>query len=166
MLKKIKKHSRPAVNSFLSWGPNTDVFTSNKRQKLFKVRGTHVNMSIVCRTKFIKKHNSRHILKRFYINQRLRYRFKGKAYRVKIKTNVIFMRFHRSHKTHMYYKNIELRYLKNKGFDLKMYMSHESWLKFKWWLNYVRPRNFFTARGIWNRDALFYKKKGKISGYR
>jgi hypothetical protein len=66
----------------------------------------------------------------------------------------------------MYYKNIELKYLKNKGFDLKMYMTHKSWLDFRWSLDSVRSRNFFTARGLWNRDALFYKKKGKISGYR
>jgi hypothetical protein len=83
-------------------------------------------MYMVYRAKYIKKHNSRHILKRFYQNQRLRYRFKGKAYRVKIKENVIFMRFHRSHKTHMYYFNIQLKYMKNKGFDLKMYTTHKS----------------------------------------
>jgi hypothetical protein len=126
MLKKIKKHSRPVLNSFLSWGPNTDVFTNKRGQRLSKVKGTHADMYILCKTKFIKKHNSRYILKRFYMHQRLRYRFKGKAYRVKIKDNIIFMRFHRSHKTHMYYKNIELKYLKNKGFDLKMYMTHKS----------------------------------------
>lgn len=93
-------------------------------------------------------------------------RFIGKAYRVRFKQNIFFFRFHKSHRTYLLHSGNKLLYIKNKGFRMKFIKSPKSSHYFRRYIRFVRPRNIFTARGMWEKKSLYLKKRGKISAYR
>lgn len=166
MIKKVHKYSKKKYLTYSSWGPHSTRFRDRKNYITSIFSSSHMDCLVVWRSHYQRKSDPSLLLKRFYYPQRLHYRFKGKAYRLKYKDNVVFMRFHRSHPTHFYYKNVPITTMKNKGFDLLIYKTHEGWRQMRWYFNSVRKRNLFTARGLWDKKALYFKKKGKISGYR
>ena len=59
---------------------------------------------------------SRSSFKRFWYPTKLRYRYVGKSYRVRIKDSVMFLRFNKAHLTTLLHSGNKLNYFKNKGF--------------------------------------------------
>ena len=99
---------------------------------------------------------------------KVKYRFAGKAYRVLFERNKIEFRFHRSHKFYFFYnkKKTYIDFKKNKWVWFKFIISSRDFINLNESISSIRKKNIFTNRGLWNRMGLFYKKKGKISGYR
>jgi len=134
--------------TYASWGPQSTRFIDKKNYVTSRFQSSHMDCLIVWHKHHARKSDPKLLLRRFYYPQRLKYRFRGKAYRIKYKDNVIFMRFHRSHPTHFYYKNVHITTIKNKGFNLIIYKTHGGWRQMRLFFNSVRKRNLFTARGI------------------
>lgn len=163
-MKKIKKHLPLVKSQFMSITSCSIKFTNNDSSlSILQLKDTEMFVSAPdYRPSSI---NARPVLRRFFGPIKMKYRYIGKTYRVRTKQNVIFMRFNKSHKTYLMHNN-KLIYFKNKGFWLTMWKTHKEVIGIRTTLNLLRPRNRFTSRGIWNRKSFFYKKKGKISGYR
>ena len=129
-----------------------------------------INKTNVVLTSENKRHtfNVRKSLRCIFLFQKVKYRFAGKAYRVKFSKNMVRLKFHRSHPTLFYYnpKKIELGFRKNKWVFFKTKYPNREFTNIRRCLDSVRPKNIYTNRGFWRTKALFYKKKGKISGYR
>ena len=172
-MKRIKKELFNKIASNVSTAARSGIlettfFNNNcltgvsdmKYARVFNVRGEY-NMST---NLFVKK--KQNYYKSLFGVTKVWFRFVGKSYRVRFKKNIIFLRFHRSHITTLLYKNYRIRFIKNRGFVLRNWYTSTKLMLFKKRIYNVRKRNFFTKRGIWYRDEMYYKKKGKISGYR
>lgn len=137
----------------------------NKEKSVFFINKTNVILS---------SDNNRHTfnvkrsLRRIFLFQKVKYRFAGKAYRVKFGKQMVRLKFHRSHPTLFYYNpsKVELGFRKNKWVSFKTKYPNREFANIRRCLDLVRPKNIYTNRGFWRTKALFFKKKGKISGYR
>lgn len=170
MLKKLKNVRKMLLRKNISLGnPGfVKIQCTNKKTGVSKknLSGSNLIFYISNVSRSFFHQNNKQYLKTFFVKQRIKYRIAGKAYRFKFNDSMLMFRFNRSHPTTLYYKDIDLVYFKNKGFNLKFNKSPLEYFNLKKSLMLVRPRNIFNSRGLWEKKSIVFNKRGKVSAYR
>jgi len=115
-VKKIKKNLKLNILN------NTDPTFSDTRfvdkygRSTCFLKSTHTVYNISQKKNRLNYTNIRDVWKRFWYPTKLKYRYVGKSYRVRIKPDVMFLRFNKAHLTTLIHTGNKLDYFKNKGF--------------------------------------------------
>lgn len=122
-----------------------------KKTKISLWYTTHTVIHFSYKKKNKYKHTPlKDFMRRLIRIPKLKYLFKGKAYRVRHKEGALFLNFNKAHKTHLFYdkKTISFELKKNKYFRLRFFLKKNEFIMVNRWIVQVRKKNVFTHRGL------------------